>query len=97
MLIEALATASLAVAGSIAVLLWADARVGLDRPAALALLGLITFTVLAGSAALRMTVLPFAFGSVPAAAAGTGGWLLVIQLTTRPGPRTTPIPQRTPP
>ncbi len=96
MLIEVLATTSLTVAGSIAVLLWADSRTDLDRATAVVLLGFIVFTVLAGAAALRVTVLPFAFASLPAAAAGLVVWVAVVQLTTRPRPRM-PLSDRTPP
>lgn len=91
-ILEALAAASVAIAGTIALVLWVDARCALDAAGLRTLCGVVLATVAAGAVALRLTALDFPLGSVAAALLGLGGWTIVVLVTTRPRPAIMPLP-----
>lgn len=94
MLLEVLAAAALAVAGTVGLLLWADHRAALDGGAVVTLTGLVIGTVAAVAAALRVTALGFTFGAVAGVLLALAGWTLVVLLTTRPTPGLAPLEER---
>jgi hypothetical protein len=91
-ILEALAAASVAIAGTIGLVLWVDARCALDAAGLRTLCAVVLATVAAGAFALRLTALNFPLGSVAAALLGLGGWTVVVLLTTRPRPAVIPLP-----
>jgi hypothetical protein len=90
-ILEALAAASAAIAGTVGLVLWVDARCALDAAALRTLCAVVLATVAAWTIALRLTALDFALGSVAATLLGLGGWTIVVLLTTRPRPAIIPL------
>ncbi|WP_217924584.1 hypothetical protein [Miltoncostaea oceani] len=90
MILELFGAASTVLAGTIGLVLWVDARCGLDASALRTVAAMVLASVAAGALALRVTALDFALGSVAAVTLGLGCWTVVILLTTRPKPTIAP-------
>jgi hypothetical protein len=82
-MLELLTAAGLTLAGAVVLILWADARAGLDGRSLVALAWVICLTTAGAGLALRTTALTFEMGAVPSVVLGLAGWAVVIGLIAR--------------